>query len=260
MDINQEEFKKRAMAMRPVKTDIKEPADEANVVQPPFLKPSKKRMLTPDQQAKVAIGLHPDDPMPSPETLSPQMMNALANIDPKLQLQVMGVLGCLQQFQEKTQALSSKVQQNMDSAIQRTRNTSLAQRAIIRRAKRGTLGTRDVEMARGIIENQGRRGAIDPRQEGLLELTEQREELMEAFISMRNMVMGHMPAGRGNGHDKAKALTVVEEGLARQAWITSHAVDLAWDGYQASDLRRIEAIVEGQGDVRLNQAAIHTPK
>lgn len=257
MDLTPEERAKRKLDLRPSeKPEIKDP-DSAPTT--PALRPKMEpeAPLTPEQRAKKALGLQPHDPMPEPNELSPQMREQLAKLDPKFQIQILGVLGCLQHMQDKTQALSEKIQQNMGTAIERTRQTSLAQRAIIRRAEKGTLGTQDLELARGIIEQQGRRGAIDPKNEGLMELLSQREELMGAADDMHRVLMKQMPEGEAPLDERAKAIAFVDQFVAQQAGNTSFAVDNAWAGYRVSDMHRIQAIVEGQHVARLDQAAAH---
>lgn len=258
MEITPQERARRKMELRPGEP---KPNDDMQVVDErprPNPNPQFERAITPEQRAKIAIGLHPDDPMPRPENLSPQMQEALAKIDPNLSAQIMGVMGCMERFQEKTRALADNVQKNMGSAIERTQKTSFTQRAIIRRAHRGTLGQKDVELARGIIEEQGRRGAIDPRQEGLVELSEQREELMYAFEDMQRMIVAQIPRGVDKQADEVgKSLAIVEQSLSQEAGNASAVVDQMWDDYHQSDAQRIQAIVKGQSDVRIDQASTH---
>ena len=259
MDLTPEERAKRKMELRPSeKPTVKDPETETPKPAGPKFEP--ERDLTPEQRAKQALGLQPNDPMPHPKDLSPQMREQLAKLDPKFQVQVMGVMGCLQHMQEKTQALSEKIQQNMGTALQRTQQTSLAQRAIIRRAEKGTLGQQDLELARGIIDQQGRKGAIDPKQEGLTELLVQREELMGAAKEMHQTLISQIPPGASPQDEQVQAISFVDQVVAQQAGSTSHAVDNAWASYRQSDVQRIQAIVDGKQSAQLDQAATHRPQ
>lgn len=259
MEHTPEEFARRALQMRPA--NPKPRPDERDSLAVPTLKPkfNAENRLTPEQRAKKALGLQPFDPMPQPKDMSPQMQEALSKLDPNFQVQVLGVMGSLQQFQNKAQSLSEKIEQNMDSAIERTQKTSLAQRAIIRRAHRGTLGQKDVELARGIIADQGAAGAIDPKKEGLYELVEQREELMGAAQEMHALLEAQMPKEQDQFGEKALALAIVDQAVMQQAGSVSNTVDRAWGGYQQSDMLRIQAIVEGRDAARIDQAATHRP-
>lgn len=260
MELTPEERAKRKLELRPNEKTEQEPQAEAGEIRATRRRMEPQFPLTPEQRAKLALGLKPHDPMPHPKDLSPTMREELAKIDPKFRAQVMGLMGCLQHMQEKTLALSEKIQQNMSTAIERTQQTSFAQRAIIRRAEKGTLGQADLERARGIIDQQGRRGAIDPKQEGLHELVIQREELMGAAQDMHAILMSQMPEGEAPVDEQSKAIAFVDQEVAQQAGMTSQAVDQAWSGYRHSDMLRIQAIVDGQQAAALAQGATHRPQ
>ena len=211
--------------------------------------------LTPEERIRQALGLKPGDPLPEPKNLSPQMQRAIMQLEPSSANQVIAVMGGLQHLQEKAQATGKEVQEKMSGAIESTRQVSFAQRTIIRRAEKGTLGADDVERARGMIASSGARGAIDPKEAGLDALFQQREEILGAAQDMRQILGQQMPGADADNQDQARVLSFVDDALNQQATQTSETVDNSWNQYKASDLDRISLIVEAQDKTRLDANA-----
>lgn len=251
MDLTPEELAKRKMQLRPSeKPETKEAEPQAPKPQGPKFEPETP--LTPEERAKKALGLDPRDPTPDPKNLSPQMQQSLLRIDPELQRQILGVMGCLQHMQDKTQALAQKVQQDMAAANDRVRKTSFAQRLVIRRAHNGDLTSQDMDLARSIIAKEGKDTAIDPRKEGIATLMAQREELMGAAREMHASIVSQMPQQAGQADEQVRALAFVDMAVSQEAAATSSAVDGMWAGYKQSDLERIRTIVEERRTIENN--------
>lgn len=212
-------------------------------------------LLTPEDRIRQALGLKPGDSLSEPQNLSPEMQRAIMQLEPNSAHQVLAVMGGLQALQEKAQAIGQKMQENMSSAVEQTRQVSFAQRTIIRRAGKVTLGMDDIERARGMIASSGARGAIDPKEAGLAILIQQREEMLGATQDMRQILRQQMLSGDAESHDQARILSLVDQALNQQATQTSETVDISWNQYKTTDLDRISVIVEAQDMIRLEADA-----
>jgi hypothetical protein len=211
--------------------------------------------LTPEDRIRQALGLKPGDPLPEPKNLSPQMQRAIMQLEPASAHQVLAVMGGLQHLQEKAQATGRQVQEKISGSIENTKQVSFAQRTIIRRAEKGTLGADDIERARGMIASSGARGVIDTKEAGLDALLLQREEMQGAAQDMRQILSQQMPSGDTENPDQTRVLAFVDEAVNQQATQTSETVDTSWSQYKTSDLDRISLIVEAQDKARLEANA-----
>lgn len=210
--------------------------------------------VTPEDRIRKALGLAPDQDIPEPRGLGPQMQRAIRFLAPQYGQQVMAVMGGLQALEDKANATSEKVEQTQEISANKLRQVSFAQRLIIRRAERGTLTDLDVQRARSIVAEQGNRGQVDPGNTGLAELFAQREEMLGAVEDMRT-ILGQATLGGDDAEAQTqqRAMAFVKEMIAEQAGTTTQAIDNSWGQFQNNDIERVAQIAEGRTAIQREQ-------
>lgn len=209
--------------------------------------------FTPEERIRRALKLEPNDPTPQPESLSPQLRQALKLIDPVSRHQVLAVMGSIEKIQEKAQALTDQMALKSQANLTKVKNTSFAQRAIVHRASKGTLSHEDIALAKGMIANSGNQEYQDPKTLGLDELSFQTHELLIASHDLKELMLSQIPGqemgGVGELSEQSKDILFIEQSIALQMGNLTQDVQEGYALYQKSDLDRISEIVKNQEEL-----------
>lgn len=209
--------------------------------------------VTPEERIRRALRLEPNDPTPQPESLSPELRQALKLMDPVSRHQILAVMGSIEKIQEKAQALTNKMALKSQANFTKVKNTSFAQRAIVHRANKGTLSHEDIALAKGMIANSGNQEYQDPKTLGLDELGFQTHELLIASHDLKELMLSQIPgqemSGVGVLSEQSKDILFIEQSIALQMGNLTQDVQQGYALYQKSDLDRILEIVKNQEEL-----------